>query len=72
MATKREIELSKELKEILECSACFCIPKSAPIFQCERGHVFCEDCHSLKEKCTICSAELTGIRNRTAEMTLAK
>ena len=41
MAAKQPFLTAEELKDVLECPVCLRIPRSAPIFQCERGHVVC-------------------------------
>eukprot|EP00808_Paulinella_micropora_P009501 g29655.t1 len=66
-------------EEDLQCLVCFDLPPSH-IFQCENGHLLCEDCHnkvldSAKPQCPSCRQKLTRdhpTRNRFAENVLAK
>ena len=37
-----------------ECNVCLEVPKSSPIFQCQDGHLFCNDCHPKLSQCPVC------------------
>lgn len=37
------------------------------IYQCEAGHVLCENCHKRLTQCAVCRGPLTSIRNRVLE-----
>ena len=58
------------LVESLECSVCYFIPQSAPIYQCENGHIVCKACCQLLIACPECQQPLGNIRNLFAEQML--
>ena len=63
---------SQDLEESLECPICFQIPQSAPIYQCENGHMICNSCHQRLTICPSCRKPLGKIRCMFAEQILQK
>ena len=55
------------LKKSLECPVCIALPESAPIYQCENGHIICKTCRQSLETCPVCRIPLGNDRNLTAE-----
>ena len=62
----------QDLEESLECPICFIIPQSAPIYQCENGHMICKACHNRLTICPSCRKPLGKIRCMYAERMLEK
>ena len=60
-----------DLKDI-ECPVCLRIPRSSPVFQCENGHIVCNECHPKLVICSVCRIPLGKIRSRISEMVLVK
>ncbi|XP_044505391.1 E3 ubiquitin-protein ligase SINA-like 10 isoform X2 [Mangifera indica] len=53
--------------ELLDCPVCF-LPLTAPVFQCQQGHIACAYCCSdLKYKCPSCNFNIGYIRNTAIE-----
>ena len=61
-----------ELKDFLECPVCLRFPRSAPIFQCERGHIVCSECHPKLVTCPVCRLPLGKTRSLISEKVLAR
>ena len=54
-----------------ECNVCLEVPKSSPIFQCQEGHILCNDCHPKLSQCPVCrTGNLGSIKNLTAQKIL--
>jgi len=66
MSERLSQELSS-LKLCLECPVCLSQPESAPIYQCENGHIICNVCHKTLTECPQCRVHLAKIRNLIAE-----
>lgn len=78
MATSKDsIQISAQSVMLdLECLICMEVPTKAPIYQCEEGHILCEECYELRKggenTCPTCKVTLSGIRCRMAEKLLSK
>ncbi len=72
MAAKQPIISAEDLKEVLECPVCLRIPRSAPVFQCERGHVVCNECHPKLSRCPVCRLPLGKTRSLISEKVLSR
>jgi hypothetical protein len=72
MAAKQPIISADDLKDVLECPVCLRIPRSAPIFQCERGHVVCSECHPKLVTCPVCRLPLGKTRSLISEKVLSR
>nr|XP_035144954.2 E3 ubiquitin-protein ligase SIAH1A-like [Callithrix jacchus] len=57
---------NNNLASLFECPVCldYALP---PIFQCERGHIVCNSCHSKLTFCPTCRGPLGFIRNLAME-----
>ena len=51
LAARRILE---DLEEDLVCPVCLDIPRSIPIYQCERGHSICKICQPRLTACPLC------------------
>ena len=61
------------IQDILKCTQCLETAQSAPIFQCEDGHILCTYCYPRVNSCPICSKTLNlRIRCLIAEMLIAR
>ena len=58
---------ASQLKESLICTVCSDLSSFSPIYQCENGHLFCNNCWSLRTKCPSCQWELSQTRSLLAE-----
>ncbi|PNF19749.1 hypothetical protein B7P43_G14754 [Cryptotermes secundus] len=56
----------QRILDLLECPSCK-ITMSAPIFMCEVGHSACGSCKLTVQKCCICRARITDLKNDFAE-----
>ena len=72
MAAKQPIISAEDLKDVLECPVCLKVPRCAPIFQCERGHVVCNECHPKLVTCPVCRLPLGNTRSLISEKVLAR
>ena len=61
-----------EIEEVLECVICLEFPKTAPIYQCDNGHVLCNSCHGRVSDCPTCRGRLGKVRNLAIEKIIAK
>jgi len=52
-----------KMKQGLKCPVCLKLPRKAPVYQCEKGHCVCAECHSKLTNCPICRVALGKIRN---------
>ena len=59
-------------QESLICTVCLDIPSSSPIYQCESGHLLCNNCWPKLTKCPSCRKQLTPNRSLLAEQMLEK
>ncbi|KAE9603268.1 putative aminoacyltransferase, E1 ubiquitin-activating enzyme [Lupinus albus] len=66
----RSISITLMDPDVLDCCICY-EPFSAPIFQCENGHIACSNCCSrLGNKCPMCSMPIGYNRCRAIEKVL--
>ena len=72
MAAKQPIISAEDLKDVLECPVCLKVPRAAPVFQCERGHVVCNECHPKLVTCPVCRLPLGNTRSLISEKVLAR
>ena len=70
--TEKQLSLLDEIQEELECVVCLDIPSSAPVFQCDHGHILCNSCHVKLVECPICKIKLGNTRCLAVEKILAK
>jgi len=62
------MSLNEDLKDVLECPACLTVPRSGPIYQCNRGHVVCNNCRKNILICPQCRETLRhNVRSLVAE-----
>jgi E3 ubiquitin-protein ligase SIAH1 len=61
-----------EIKEMVECSVCFHVPESPPIYQCDNGHILCKACKAQLAECTTCRQRLGNLRSLVAEKLIEK
>ncbi|CAG9316623.1 unnamed protein product [Blepharisma stoltei] len=52
--------------DILVCTSCLG-DLFASVYQCSKGHSFCESCHSEGVNCHLCKTPILSIRNRVIE-----
>ena len=71
-AINKDDILLKQLEEFLECNVCLNVPDTAPIYQCDNGHLFCKNCIMKLSSCPCCRGQLSRIRNLLAEKILDK
>ena len=51
-----------ELLDLIECVICFDNPREPThIYQCQNGHLFCEDCLEKMKNCSVCQKPLHSI-----------
>ena len=72
MPKRKGIQSSEELREDLQCPVCLVIPRSAPIYQCEDGHIHCKKCHPGLQECPICRGRIGNTRSLMTEKIIAK
>jgi hypothetical protein len=60
-------EMIAKLLVSLECPVCTEVPRSAPIFGCQNGHLLCAKCQPRVEACPICRSQDIKCRNGFAE-----
>ena len=67
-------KLSQEIKDHLECPVCLEIPKSTKIYQCENGHIVCEQCFSKSavKICPLCRESMFKTRSLITEQVLSR
>nr|CAD7588560.1 unnamed protein product [Timema genevievae] len=61
-----ELKHYEELIGMLECPVCFNL-MSAPILQCDNGHIICAACKPRLPQCPTCRSEFLETRNKIAE-----
>ena len=59
------------MEKILECPVCLEVPKSTPIYQCEKGHIHCQSCHQNLNDCPVCRSKNINNRALVAEQIIA-
>jgi hypothetical protein len=64
---KYQIETTKKLLNIMECPVCLEVPQSAPIFNCQNGHLICGTYQLKLDCCPICCSSDVDIQNGFAE-----
>ena len=72
MKRKSGIHTSEDMREDLECPVCLKIPRSTPIYQCDKGHIHCKSCHPRLRKCPICRAAIGDTRSLMTEKVIAR
>ena len=45
---------TNHVQDVLECPACLETPRAPPIYQCERGHIVCNNCRPKLQNCPTC------------------
>ena len=62
-----------ELLDLIECVICFDNPREPThIYQCQNGHLFCEDCLEKVKNCSVCQKPLNkNSRNLMVEKVLS-
>lgn len=62
---------NRKLISEFECTVCLDVPhKNSKIFQCNRGHLVCQECHDRLQLCPTCKKKLGDIRCLVAEKCL--
>jgi len=62
------MSLNDNVKDVLECPVCYTVPRSGPIYQCNRGHIVCHECRPMLKICPQCKATLKhNVRSLIAE-----
>lgn len=70
---KRKLaDLSNPTLAALHCPVCDELPKTAPIFNCSRGHLLCNECQPRVDACPLCRCPNINQRNQFAERLLAR
>ena len=72
MKRKSGIQTSEDMREDLECPVCLKIPRSTPIYQCDKGHIHCKTCHPRLRKCPICRAAIGDTRSLMTEKVISR
>ena len=71
MATSKTNQTSSDFEEyirdLLECPVCMETIKSVPVYQCNNGHVICQDCIKELTSCPICRNNSTPARSLKLE-----
>jgi len=69
---KRKLaDLTNPTLEALHCPICHELPRTAPIFNCTRGHLICANCKPRVNTCPLCRCPNINQRNQFAERLLA-
>ena len=55
------------IRELLECPVCLETIKSAPVYQCNNGHVICKECIKELNNCPICRNDSAPARSLQLE-----
>ena len=66
------IQTSEDMREDLECPVCLKIPRSTPIYQCDKGHIHCKICHPRLNRCPICRSQIGDTRSLMAEKIISR
>ena len=69
---ENDLEISKDFLEDLECPICLEIPNEIPIYQCNKGHIHCKNCHPKLKSCVICRSKNYKIRALMIEKLIKK
>ena len=67
-----DLEISKDFLEDLECPICLEIPTEVPIYQCDKGHIHCKNCHPRLTSCSVCRSKNYNIRALMIEKLIKK
>ena len=60
-------------QEELQCPVCLKIPRTTPIYQCNKGHIHCSECRPQLKSCPVCRASLRSMcRNLRLEQIIEK
>ena len=62
----------EDIQDAIECVICLDIPKNDPVYQCNHGHILCNECHARVTDCPICKVKLGRTRALVVEKVLAK
>ena len=54
--------MATALERILECPVCHEQPSSIPIYRCDNGHIYCNECQKKITVCHECMAPLNDKR----------
>ena len=58
--------MAEQLTDVIECCICLGMPP-ARIYQCENGHLYCDECHEKMANCGVCRKRLVNFRCLSAE-----
>ena len=64
--------ISNDYLRDLECPVCLQIPSEAPIFQCDKGHIHCKNCHPSLKECPVCRSKQCNVRSLMTEKLIMK
>ena len=62
-------------EDAIQCTICYSAPADMSLFQCSNGHLHCNTCTELIDRCSLCGEDFDirkPSRNRVAEMVVAK
>ena len=60
-------DIEEYIRDLLECPVCLETIKSAPVYQCNNGHVICKDCIKKLNNCPICRNDSAPARSLQLE-----
>ena len=66
------LHISNDYLRDLECPICLQIPTEVPIYQCDKGHIHCKDCHPSLKECPVCRSKQFDIRSLMTEKLILK
>ena len=66
-AGSKNLSQTFELQKELECPVCLSLPREAPIYQCENGHMVCKNCLPKLKECPVCKRPIGKTRCLMAE-----
>ena len=69
-ATQTQSLPTAELLDVLECPVCKILPRTTPIYQCENGHIYCNECKPNLRTCAVCRVTLGDIRSLICEQVI--
>lgn len=47
------------------------MPRNPPVYQCDRGHMLCNECHGKLNNCPVCRVPLGKTRSLITEKVIA-
>ena len=71
-ATQTQSLPTAELLDVLECPVCKILPRTTPIYQCENGHIYCNECKPNLRTCAVCRVTLGDIRSLICEQVIER